>query len=89
MAGKSNDIFEFQNKLNEEGIHSKLLHIDIAAHSYLVEPLLKNFREFLDDFSFKIPKIPYVSNVTGCLIEQGDALYSEYFIQHLRHSRSI
>ena len=72
--------------LQSDGIESTRLHIAVAAHSQLVEPILEEFRRVLAEMHFSPPAIPFVSNVTGTWITDADATNPDYWVQHLRQT---
>ena len=62
------------------------VHISVAAHSRLVEPILAEFRAFLEQIDLREPVVPYVSNVTGTWIRADEAMDPGYWVQHLRQT---
>ncbi|WP_264523075.1 type I polyketide synthase [Flavobacterium sp. N502536] len=67
----------------EEILCSKL-KISLGGHSFLMDPVLEEFREELKKVAFSTLKIPFVSNLTGALITPEEAMSSQYWIDHLR-----
>ena len=66
-----------------EGIR---VHIDVAAHSSMLEPILAEFGQFCRTIRFKAPTIPYVSNLTGTWITEADVTDPGYWVRHLRET---
>ncbi len=60
------------------------MHINVAAHSTLVEPILGEFREQLQRAKLRKPKLPFLSNLTGDWIKDNQATDPEYWVRHLR-----
>jgi acyl transferase domain-containing protein/thioesterase domain-containing protein len=85
VSGESEAIDRFATALNEREIETRRLHIDVAAHSQTVEPILDEFTTFVKRLRFRKPSIPYVSNVTGDWIA-ADEITPNYWRTHLRHT---
>jgi acyl transferase domain-containing protein/thioesterase domain-containing protein len=85
VSGESDAIDRFASALNEREIETRRLHIDVAAHSQTVEPILDEFTTFVKKLRFQKPGIPYVSNVTGDWIA-ADEVTPNYWRTHLRHT---
>jgi acyl transferase domain-containing protein len=61
------------------------LRVSHAFHSHLMDPMLDEFSEIVNGFSFSPPSIPIVSNLTGELA--GDELLTaEYWANHVREA---
>ncbi|MBL8152085.1 MAG: SDR family NAD(P)-dependent oxidoreductase, partial [Blastocatellia bacterium] len=69
-----------------EKLEPKRLHISVAAHSAMVEPILDEFQAFFEKLSLSSPKIPFISNVTGSWIKDSEAVDPEYWRKHLRQT---
>jgi acyl transferase domain-containing protein/thioesterase domain-containing protein len=85
VSGENHDLDELERRLTERDVQVRRLHIDVPAHSPLLEPILPEFREYLASVSLGTPKLPYVSNVTGEFVRDKD-LSREYFVSHLRNT---
>ena len=85
VSGAFADIVEFEAQLKSQSIRSQRLHIAVAAHSKLVEPILDQFRSYLETISFAPPNLPLLSNVSGNWA--GDEVASaDYWVRHLRQT---
>ncbi len=62
------------------------VHIDVAAHSSMLEPILGEFGAFCRRTRFTAPSIPYVSNLTGTWITAAEATDPAYWVRHLREA---
>ena len=71
VAGEAAAVDRLHETLSERGVESRQLHISVAAHSHLVEPILDEFLEFARTIDFQPPVIPYISNTTGHMGEPG------------------
>ncbi len=70
--------------LEAEDIETRRVHINVAAHSPMVEPILEDFRAAFDEIDLSAPTRPFVSNVTGTWITDEDATDPDYWVRHLR-----
>ncbi len=71
-------------RLAAEGLEVRRLHIEVAAHSSMVEPILQRFEAFVASLDLHAPRIPYISNVTGTWITEDDVRDPGYWRRHLR-----
>ncbi len=83
-SGPDEAIAELQRKLERLEIDAKRIHIAIAAHSGMLEPILPEFARFTRTIRYAEPKLPFASNVTGKLATARDATDPEYWVRHLR-----
>ncbi|MDL2141592.1 beta-ketoacyl synthase N-terminal-like domain-containing protein [Flavobacterium tructae] len=72
--------------LETEEILCSKLRISLGGHSFLMDSVLDEFREELEKVEFSAPKIPFVSNLTGQLISSEEAVSTQYWVDHLRHT---
>ena len=73
-------------QLTEQGIESRRVRIDIAAHSRMLEGILGRFRDCLRAMTLKAPTIPILSNYTGTWLTDNEATDPEYWVKHLRNT---
>jgi len=83
-SGPSNLIEAFGAELSQKDIDWTPIHIDVAAHSSLLDPILEDFRRFCKTIDFKAPQTPIVSNFTGRWLHASEATDPEYWVKHLR-----
>ena len=83
-SGPSNLIEAFGAELSQRDIDWTPIHIDVAAHSSLLDPILEDFRRFCKTIDFKAPQTPIVSNFTGRWLSASEATDPEYWVKHLR-----
>jgi acyl transferase domain-containing protein len=82
VAGSEAEIEAFEATL--EGIPSRRLHTSHAFHSPLMEGAVAPFVEALSAVQMNPPQLPFYSNVSGSLIEAGEATDAAYWARHLR-----
>ncbi|HKR63899.1 MAG TPA: amino acid adenylation domain-containing protein, partial [Thermoanaerobaculia bacterium] len=68
------------------GVDARRIHIAVAAHSQLVEPILDEFRRFVASIERHAPRIPIYSNLTGTRLTNDEARDPEYWTRHLRET---
>jgi acyl transferase domain-containing protein/acyl carrier protein len=86
VSGGIDAIDEMAELLAEKEIEFRRIQIDVAAHSWMVAPLLEEFTAFLKKLKLKAPQIPYLSNVTGTWITGAEATSPHYWARHLRQT---
>ncbi len=86
LSGCAIAIDQVQKKLEANDIQNSKLHISVAAHSVMIEPILEEFESFLKEIKFSAPKIPIISNVTGKFANRQDIQSPTYWLKHLRQT---
>ena len=86
VSGTSATIDDLQKRLNEAGIDASKIHIKVPAHSPLIDPILPEFKQYLESVELKAPQIPIVSNVSGTWLTNEEATSVDYWLRHLRQT---
>ncbi len=86
VSGPKQALRELENTLAAKEISCQKVHIDIAAHSSMLEPILQPFGDYLRSVKLSAPNIPFVSNLTGDWIKDSEATDPNYWVQHLRQT---
>ncbi|MDZ7711565.1 MAG: type I polyketide synthase [Roseovarius sp.] len=73
-------------RLDAEGIETRRIAIDIAAHSRMLDPILDRFGDYLRSIPLAPPQIPVVSNRSGDWLTDEEATDPTYWVSHLRHT---
>lgn len=88
LAGEAAQIERMESVLRERDIQSTRLNVSHGYHSYLMQPILAEFRAVVTDtlsrFSVNAPSIAYYSNSNGELITHEQVSNPDYWVQHLR-----
>lgn len=84
LSGDSADIKRLKEHFKTSGHHAAILHTSHAFHSYMLAPVMDEFRQALEAIHFKEPQIPYISNVSGELMTSQNAKDPGYWLRHLR-----
>ncbi|MFV2051356.1 type I polyketide synthase [Aliiroseovarius sp. YM-037] len=72
--------------LTAEDIDCQRIPIDIAAHSRMLEPILKPFGDYLRSITLNAPEMPIISNRSGDVLTDAEATDPEYWVGHLRNT---
>jgi phthiocerol/phenolphthiocerol synthesis type-I polyketide synthase E len=86
VAGAGDALERLAAALAGEEIESRRIQIDVAAHSHLVEPVLGQFRAFVERLELRPPGIPLLSNVTGTWMTAAEACDPGYWTRQLRQT---
>ncbi|ARV62947.1 polyketide synthase [Nostocales cyanobacterium HT-58-2] len=84
ISGTVEAIYALHKQLSDTGINCRRLHTSHAFHSQMMEPIIQPFAQQLTKVKLGVPKIPFVSNVTGNWITAAQATNPDYWAQHLR-----
>ena len=85
-SGPVDAIERLEAELAAEQIDHTRIHINVAAHSSMLEPILREFERFCQPIRFQKPAIPFVSNLTGTWITDAEAMDPAYWVRHLRNT---
>ena len=58
ISGDREALMQLQRRFEKDNIDAQVIPIDIAAHSYLLEPILQQFGDYLRGVNLSPPKIP-------------------------------
>jgi len=83
VAGTTDDIKTFENRMREKRLVCITLNISHAAHSPMMNPVRKDFQEKVRRVKLNKPQVPYISNVTGTWITGEQAIDPVYWGEHL------
>jgi amino acid adenylation domain-containing protein len=83
VSGTRSGLDALTKILADRGVEVRPLHISVAAHSPMVDPILDRFREAVEGVRLNVPAIRYLSNVTGDWAE-AEVTDPSYWVRHLR-----
>jgi acyl transferase domain-containing protein len=83
-SGSLAAIAELEQRLAAQGAEGRRLHIDVAAHSRLLDGVLDRFRERVSRVRLNAPSVPFISNLTGTWADAQTLTDPEYWVRHLR-----
>jgi len=86
VSGSIENVERLQARLEERDVETRRVAVPVAAHSRMLEPILGEFRAYLESIELRAPEVPFVSNRTGTWITDEQAQDPGYWVKHLRHS---
>jgi amino acid adenylation domain-containing protein len=86
LSGSIAAVAEAEQALAASGIDARRLHISVAAHSPMVEPILAEFGAAVARLRLAPPAVPFLSNVTGTWIRDEEATDPAYWVRQLRQT---
>jgi phthiocerol/phenolphthiocerol synthesis type-I polyketide synthase E len=86
LAGRIDAIDRLAARMRTDGIEFRRLHIDVAAHSPLVDAIAGEFERAVRALARHAPTVPVISNVSGGWLTADEATSPEYWAAHLRHT---
>jgi amino acid adenylation domain-containing protein len=84
VSGPGDAVTALLERLDAQGVESRVLHTSHAFHSAMMEPVLERFTEVVAGARLQAPSLPYVSNLTGTWITADEACSPAYYARHLR-----
>ncbi|TVR67515.1 MAG: polyketide synthase, partial [Gemmatimonadales bacterium] len=85
-SGPRAAIAALEEALAGREIEARRIHIDVAAHSSMLEPILEPFRARFQRARLNPPTLPFASNLTGSWITAAEATDPEYWVRQLRQT---
>ncbi|MFI2652869.1 SDR family NAD(P)-dependent oxidoreductase, partial [Micromonospora fulviviridis] len=86
LSGPVVELDRIAGECAEKGWRVKRLPVSHAFHSRLMEPMLAEFRTVLDGLTWRPPRLPVVSNLTGQLADPHEIASPEYWVRHVREA---
>jgi acyl transferase domain-containing protein/thioesterase domain-containing protein len=84
LSGTPAAIEAVERTLRAREVECRRLHLDVAAHSSLLEPVLPDFEAFVRTLRLSPPGTPFLSNVTGTWATAEQVTDPRYWVRHLR-----
>ena len=84
VAGPLEALEAFEQRLNSEAVACRKLTTSHAFHSAMMDPLIEPFTKRVSQVKLNVPRIPYVSGVTGDWIKESEATDPAYWARHFR-----
>jgi acyl transferase domain-containing protein len=86
VSGRVADLERLEARLEERGAEYRRIGISVAGHSSMLDPILDEFRSYLERIPLNPPELPIVSNLTGTWIREEEATAPDYWVRHFRHT---
>ena len=84
VAGAFEAIDALASTLEHEGTRCRRLRTSHAFHSAAMEPCVRRLEKFISELSLRAPSIPFISNVSGEVIDDAEAVRPGYWAEHTR-----
>lgn len=85
-SGSVDIIAKFEEQLTQANIQCARVFIDVAAHSPLLDPILPQFKAYLEGIKLNPPNIPFVSNLSSEWITAAQTTSPQYWVDHMRNT---
>ncbi|MEM1121732.1 MAG: beta-ketoacyl synthase N-terminal-like domain-containing protein, partial [Bacteroidota bacterium] len=86
VSGSKAALGELAKRLAIDKVETANIHINVAAHSAHIDPIVPEFRAFLETIDFHPPTVPIISNLTGKWAQETEICTSQYWVNHLRQT---
>lgn len=86
VSGEKEDIALFNQELDNKEIPNRLLNTSHAFHSFMMEPILDDFRNELEKIKLNIPRLPIISTATGTWLTDTEATDPTYWVNQLKNT---
>jgi acyl transferase domain-containing protein/acyl carrier protein len=84
LSGDAEAVLELADVWERRGRKTKRLRVSHAFHSPRMDGMLEQFAEVAESVSYREPRIPIVSNLTGELAREGELCDAGYWVRHVR-----
>lgn len=84
VSGPTDALGRLEAHLDRAGVAHRRLHIDVGAHSALLDPVLERFRARVTCVTLAPPELPIISSLTGDWLTEEQATDPDYWVQQLR-----
>jgi acyl transferase domain-containing protein/SAM-dependent methyltransferase len=86
VSGRHNTVEQFEERLRSLPMRYKRLRTTHGFHSSALDGMLDAFQAEAAAIEFKVPEVPWISNLTGKLVERNFPVDAKYWRQHLRET---
>ncbi|MEV4753071.1 type I polyketide synthase [Streptosporangium sp. NPDC049248] len=84
IAGVEKGVLDVAAALEERGVRTKRLRVSHAFHSPLMDPMLEDFRTLASRLTYRAPKVPIVSTLTGQAATAEQLCSPGYWVEQVR-----
>jgi non-ribosomal peptide synthase protein (TIGR01720 family) len=84
VSGPTEAIEALAGRLGRDGVEGRRLHTSHAFHSSMMDPAVEPFRAEVARVALRAPTLPFISCVSGRMIDEADATDPAYWARHLR-----
>ncbi len=84
VSGAKDALAGLQRRLTGQGVEARRLHIDVAAHSRLLDGIVAAFGAGAAQITTRAPSVPILSTLTGEWLTPQQGVGADYWVRHLR-----
>ncbi|MFI6229761.1 SDR family NAD(P)-dependent oxidoreductase [Micromonospora echinospora] len=84
LSGDTDAVLAVAATLRAAGRRTSRLRVSHAFHSARMEPMLDAFGEVAAGLTYRAPRLPVVSNLTGELVDPARLCSADYWVDHVR-----
>jgi amino acid adenylation domain-containing protein len=84
VSGSHADVEALASRLSVDGVAARKLATSHAFHSRMMDPALEPFGRYLANATFHAPAVPWISTLTGDLIDADEVTKPDYWLKQLR-----
>ena len=84
FSGTDEAIEALKTTLDGKDVPHITLHTSHAFHSAMQDGILADFKKAAEKVTYSKPQIPFISNLSGELIKDDEAMSPDYWTKHLR-----
>ncbi len=86
VSGSKHKIETLEAELARREVMSRRLRVTAAGHSSAVDPIVEDFRKAVLEVRLQVPRLPYLSNLTGQWISGSEITDPDYWVNHMRRT---
>jgi acyl transferase domain-containing protein/acyl carrier protein len=86
VAGPEEDVLLLEEQLRQDQTAAARVATSHAFHSPMMEGIVDEYANRVAQVPLKSPRIPFLSNLTGTWITDGEAIDPRYWARHLRET---
>jgi malonyl CoA-acyl carrier protein transacylase len=86
ISGRYERVEQLLGHFEERGVRTQRLQVSHAFHSSLMQPILDQFEQEAQQILFQQPSVPWISSLTGGLLQNGEKLNASYWSRQLRET---
>ncbi|WP_394821616.1 SDR family NAD(P)-dependent oxidoreductase [Pendulispora albinea] len=86
VSGDEDAVLGVARHMEALGRKTSRLRVSHAFHSHHMDGMLDDFRRVAQGLTFRAPRIPIVSNLSGKVASESELRSPEYWVQHVRRA---
>jgi len=86
LSGDEEPVLTIARQFESAGRKTRRLRVSHAFHSAHMDPMLDWFRAVADGLTFRPPRIPVLSNLTGDVVGARQLCSPDYWVRHVREA---